>query len=116
MSFLVNSSFGADDPERATVPFILACSAANTGRTKVFLTGRALGLVTRGRDENVVAEGYTSVRDYVDEFVGKGGEIIVCRVCANVMGVTEDDLMDGVMIGGAPDTIAFLESGAKVLH
>ena len=32
MSFLVNSSFGADDPERATVPFILACSAANTAK------------------------------------------------------------------------------------
>jgi predicted peroxiredoxin len=116
MSFLVNSSFGADDPERATVPFILACSAANKAKTKVFLTGHALGLVLKGRNEHVAAEGYTPVRSYVEEFVGKGGEIIICRVCANVMGVTEEDLIDGVAIGGAPDTMAFLEAGAKLLH
>lgn len=116
MSYLVNSSFGADDPERATVPFILACSAANSAKTKVFLTGSALRLVTKVQNTNVVAEGYTPVRDYIDEFVGKGGEIIICRVCANVMNITEDDLIDGAVIGGAPDTIAFLEAGAKVLH
>lgn len=116
MSFIVNSSYGADDPERATVPFILACSAANTAETKVFLTGPALGLVVSGRDENVAAPGYNPVREYIDEFLGKGGQITICRVCANVQGVTEDDLAEGVVIGGAPDMMAFLEAGAKVLH
>ena len=38
MSYLVNSSFGPEDLERATVPFILACAAANKGDARVFLT------------------------------------------------------------------------------
>lgn len=116
MSYLINSSFGPKDLERATVPFILACSAANKATTKVFLTGDALNLVVKGRANGLTAEGYTPVKNYIDEFVGKGGKIWICRVCAGVMGVTEDDLVEGAALGGAPDTIAFLDDGAKVLH
>ena len=115
MSYLINSSFGPEDPERATVPFILACTAAGRGPTMAFLTGDALNLVVKGRTAEVTAPGYAPVADLIDEFVGKGGQIIVCRVCAKVMDVTEDDLIEGAAIGGAPDTMDFLEAGGKVL-
>jgi predicted peroxiredoxin len=116
MSYLINSSFGPGDLERATVPFVLACSAANNGTARVFLTGDALNLVVKGKADGLAAEGYTPVKSYIDEFVEKEGRIWVCRVCANVMGITQDDLIDGAEIGGAPDTIAFLEAGGKALY
>ena len=115
MSYLINSSFGPKDMERATVPFVLACSAANSGDARVFLTGDALNLVVKGRADGLAAEGYTPVKEYTDEFVGKGGGIIVCRVCAGVMGIADEDLVNGAVIGGAPDTMAFLDGGAKTL-
>ena len=56
MSYLINSSFGPEDMERATVPFILACAAANRGPARAFLTGDALIHVVNGRADGLVAE------------------------------------------------------------
>ena len=115
MSYLVNSSYGPADMERATVPFILACAAANRGPARAFLTGDALNLVVQGRAAGLAAEGYTPIADLIAEFVKKGGIIWVCKVCAAVMSITADDLIDGAEIGGAPNSMDFLESGGKVL-
>jgi len=115
MSYLVNSSFGPADMERATVPFILACAAANRGPARAFLTGDALNLVVKGRANGLVAEGYAPVADLIAEFVEKGGIIWVCKVCAAVMGIAQEDLIEGAEIGGAPNSMDFLEAGGKVL-
>ena len=115
MSYLINSCWGTDDVDKATVPFIIANAAANTGDARMFLTCEALRLVTKDGADGVAAPGYAPVKDLLEEFTGKGGRIWVCRVCASVMNITDDDLVDGVKIGGAADSIAFLESGAKVL-
>lgn len=115
MSYLINSNYGPETPEKATVPFVIACAAANKGDARMFLTCEALNLVVRDGADGVGAPGYVPVGELIDEFIGKGGRIWVCRVCANVMGITDADLIDGAAIGGAPDTMAFLEEGAKVL-
>jgi len=115
MSYLINSCFGPEDAERATVPFILANAAAGKGQARAFLTCDALNLVVKNGADGVVADGYTPVKTLIDEFIGKGGHIWVCKVCAAVMGITQDNLVDGAEIGGAPNTMAFLDDGAKVL-
>ena len=115
MSYLINSSFGPEDAERATVPFVLANAAAGRGAAMAFLTGDALNLVAKGRGEGVVAPGYSPVGQLIGEFVEKGGQIIVCKVCAAVMNIQDEDLIEGARIGGAADTMDFLEAGGKVL-
>ncbi len=115
MSYLINSSHGADDIERATVPFVLANAAAGRGEARVFLTCDALNLVTRGGADGLTAPGYTAVGTLIDEFVEKGGRIWVCKVCAAVMDITQEDLIEGAEIGGAPNTMDFLANGGKVL-
>lgn len=115
MSYVVNSSHGPTDPERATVPFILACAAANRGEARVFLTGDALNLVAKGRAEGLVAEGYTPVGELIAEFVEKGGLIWICKVCASVMNIAQDDLIEGAHIGTAPDVMDFIDAGGSVL-
>lgn len=115
MSYLINSSFGPQDIERATVPFILANAAANQGDARVFLTCDALNLVVKDRANGLTADGYAPVGQLIDEFVGKGGRIWVCKVCAGVMNITQDDLIEGAEIGGAPNAMEFLEAGGKVL-
>ncbi len=115
MSYLVNSSFGPEDIERATVPFILGCAAANRGDARMFLTSDALNIVVKGRAEGLVAEGYPPVSDLVAEFAEKGGLIWVCKVCAAAMGITQDDLVTGAEIGGAPNAMDFIENGGRVL-
>ena len=115
MSYLINSNYGADNVEKATVPFIIANAAAGKGEARMFLTCDALDLVVRGKADGMVAEGYTPIQTLIYDFVGKGGQIWVCKVCAEVMGITQDDLIDGARIGGAADTMAFVENGGRVL-
>ncbi|NHX27369.1 hypothetical protein HA397_25755, partial [Escherichia coli] len=92
MSYLVNSCWGDNDLERATVPFILACAAANRGEARMFLTCDALNLVVHGGAEGLTAPGYAPLADLIGEFIAKGGRIWVCKVCAGVMNITEEDL------------------------
>lgn len=116
MSYLVNSSFGPQDLERASVPFIIAITAANKGTSRMFLTCDALNLVKAGGAEGLTAPGYKPVKELIDEFVAKGGKMWVCKVCAASMGLSQEDLIEGAEIGGAPNTMAFLEEeGGRVL-
>ena len=115
MSYLVNSNHGPSDIERATVPFILGCAAANRGAARMFLTSDALNLVVRGKADGLQADGYPPVKELIDEFAQKGGLIWVCKVCAAAMGITQDDLVEGAEIGGAPNAMDFIESGGRVL-
>lgn len=98
------------------MPFIIAITAANIGKSRMFLTGDALRLVTKGGANGHVAPGYPPVKDLIAEFVGKGGHIWVCKVCANAMNIGAEDLIEDAEIGGAPDTMAFIEQeGGRVL-
>ena len=55
------------------------------------------------------------MKELIDEFAQKGGLIWVCKVCAAAMGITQDDLVEGAEIGGAPNAMDFIESGGRVL-
>ena len=66
MSYLINSCWGAEDAEKATVPFIIACAAANKGDARMFLTCEALRLVTKGGADGIAAPGYAPVKDLLE--------------------------------------------------
>lgn len=113
--FLVNCQEGANNLERATISFILATTASNTCETKMFLTSDAAPLCTKGGADGLVADGYEPISDLISQFLGNGGKIWLCKICAKVKNITEEDLLDGVEIVGAPHTMAFLAGGAHVL-
>jgi predicted peroxiredoxin len=53
--------------------------------------------------------------DLLNGFLGNGGKIWLCPACVKAKGMSADDLIEGVEIAGAPKTMAFLESGARLL-
>jgi uncharacterized protein len=112
---LINCSHGADDPERATIAFVLAATASKTCETAVFLTADAAGLCVRGGADGVVAEGYEPLRDLMAQFLAQGGRLWLCPACAKARRLTAGDLVDGAEIAGAPRTLAFLAAGARLL-
>jgi len=114
--YLVNSQFGNDDVEKATVPLIVASAAsAMDGETAVFLTCDAVRLATKGGAGGLQAEGYPAVADLIDALRENGGRLWVCPVCAAVRDITADDLIDIAEIAGAARTIGFVNDGAKLL-
>lgn len=113
--FLINCKDGANDIERATVSFILAVTASKTSETAVFATSDAAELCIKGGAEGMTAEGYEPLPDLIDAFVENGGKIWLCPACAKAKGISENDVIEGVEIAGAPRSMAFMASGAQLL-
>ncbi|WP_428356884.1 DsrE family protein [Methyloprofundus sp.] len=113
--YLINCQEGANHMERATISFILAVTASKTSEAAVFITSDASQLCLKGGADGLTSEGLEPIADLIQQFVQNGGKIWLCPVCAKVKGITQDDLITGVEIAGAPKTMAFLASGAKVL-
>ena len=114
--YLVNCQEGSNNIERASISFVLAATASKTCETAVFATADAASLCVKGGADNLVHEGMEPLEDLMNQFIGNGGSIWLCPICAKVKGITESDLREGVEIAGAPRTMAFLESGARLLN
>jgi predicted peroxiredoxin len=113
---MFNCSWGLDEPERATLPFIAANIAATTGQEAVVLcTIEAVRLGTQGGTSGVEATGLPKLCDLLAEFVANGGRVWLCGACAKPRGITEDQLADGVSIVGAARVIEEVIAGAKTV-
>jgi len=113
--YLINCQEGANNIERASIAFVLAATASKTSEAAVFITSDATMLCVKGGADNLVSPGMEPITDLMNQFLGNGGKIWICPICAKVKGVTEDDLIEGAEIAGAPRTMAYLASGAMLL-
>ena len=113
--YLVNCQEGAGHVERATISFIQAITASKTAETAMFITSDASQLCTKGGAEGLQGEGLEPLEDLINQFVGNGGKMWLCPICAKTRGITEDDLREGAEIAGVPRVMEFLASGARTL-
>ncbi len=113
--YLINCQDGFNSPERATIAFILAVSASKQAEVAVFATADAAALCVQGAAQGVQAEGYEALAALMSDFIANGGRIWLCPACAKAKNITPGDLAEGVEVAGAPRTMAFLESGARLL-
>ena len=51
----------------------------------------------------------------INSFLANGGRILVCPPCAKVRGYTEESLIDGATIAGAPVMLEEIAAGAASL-
>lgn len=73
MGFLINTAFGKDDIEKASVPLVVGNAAAGRGETRIFLTTAAVELAMKGRITDECAPGYAPVADLIDGAEIAGG-------------------------------------------
>jgi uncharacterized protein len=113
---LIHGSHGKEDPERATLPFIVGNNAAIAGQeVKVMLTIEAVWLATNGGADGVHKEGLPPLADVMKEFVSNGGEVWACQSCTKPRGITDEQLAPGTRIAAAMQAVEFLASGAASL-
>ena len=113
--FLVNIQDGTNNLERATTAFIIATASSNTNETAIFITSDAAQLATIGGADGLVSEGMEPLADLIKQYQSNGGKIWLCKICAKIKGITEDDLLEGAAIVGAPKCMEYLTTGGKVL-
>ena len=113
---LVNATHGREDPERATLAFVVGNVAASADQQAVvLLTIDGVWLATRGYADEIHKEGFPPLGDVVRSFVANGGEIWACGTCAKPRGITDADLREGARIVTAAMAVEFMAQGAATL-
>lgn len=70
----------------------------------IFLNVDGVHLANRNMPQNVHSSGKT-LQEMLKSFMADGGQVIVCPMCMkNVGGMSEKDLIDGVLLGGPKTT------------
>ena len=112
---IVNSR-GLDD-ERSSVAWSIAnTAAASDMEVTVFLVAAGVDWVRKGAADVARLNPLDpTVGDMIGAFLGNGGRILVCPPCAKVRGYTQESLIDGATIAGAPVMLEQLINGAASL-
>lgn len=114
-SLLFTDTHGAEDPERAIVPFIAASTAAVSGQSAVVVcTADAVWIGTPGYAGTVEADGLPPLTDLVRQLVAGGGEIWLCSACTTRRGITGEELIEGARIVGAATIVEALTQGRAI--
>ena len=113
---LVNCSAGAEDPERATLPFIVGNAATTADQEAVvFLTIEGVRLATRGYADGITKEGFQPLAEPIRSFVANGGQIWACGACAKPRGITDAHMIPGAKIVTAAMVVEAMAKGASTL-
>jgi predicted peroxiredoxin len=113
---ITHATHAKDDPERATLPFVMANVAANADQPAiVLLTIDGVWLATRGYCEDIHKEGLPPLKDVMQSFVAAGGQIWACGACTKPRSITEADLIPGAKIVTAANVVECLSAGASTL-
>jgi predicted peroxiredoxin len=93
---VIIATHGGEDPDRATLPFVVA-NAAQAMDTKavVILQGYAVTLATAGCYEHVFAPNMPPLKELVDSYVKQGGELLVCTPCLQTRQIAPEALIAG---------------------
>jgi uncharacterized protein len=113
---LVNATHGKDDPERATLAFIVGNIAASADQEAVvLLTIDGVWLATKGYAEDIHKEGFQPLAEVVKAFTSNGGQIWACGTCTKPRGISEADLVEGAKVVSAANVVEYMAGGASTL-
>lgn len=110
--FCVTLTCAKNDPDKATVAFVVAnAAAASDKETMVFLTVEGVRLGVRGYADDIREEGFAPLKDLMASFVKAGGKVFVCSPCFKRRKLDEGALVDGATIVGGAKLVEFLSDG-----
>jgi predicted peroxiredoxin len=113
---IFNCTYGKDDPERATLPFVAANIAATAGQPAVVLcTIDAVWLGTQGGLDGIASPGLPVLADLYAQFIANGGEVWLCGACTKPRGIGEEAVAPGSRIIGAAKVVEAVVAGAKTI-
>jgi len=102
MHYAISTTWGPSDTTRAGIPFIFASTALNAGDTvTLILFHDAVTIAQAGAHEYIVPCGPPA--KFAQVFAHENADVIVCRPCAQVRGITEDQLVANSRMGGMDD-------------
>ena len=99
---VVKSTAGVAAPELTNQAFTVAATAVAAGvDVSLWLTGDSAWFAVPGRAGDLVLEHAAPMAELIEAII-EAGTLTVCTQCAVRRGLTQEDLLPGVRIAGAP--------------
>lgn len=115
-SFMLNITSGKEDLHKVTMALQLAGHALDDGRdVTLFLNVRAPEFAHKNLSDTFVLRDNPPIKQMIADLMTRGAHVVVCPHCAEVMGVTEADLIPGAKLASrerlfgklGPDAVVF---------
>jgi predicted peroxiredoxin len=105
------------DDERSSVAWSIAnASIASDMELTVFLAAAGVDWVRKGAADTARLNPLDpTMKDMIGNVISSGCRILVCPPCAKVRGYSENELIEGVTIAGAPAMLEVVKQGAATL-
>lgn len=111
--FCVSLTCARDNPDKATVAFVVANAALGSDKqTMVFLSVEGVRLSQNGYAEDIREEGFAPLKELMQKFAQAGGKIYVCSPCFKKRKLDEASLVAGASIVGGASLVEFLSDGS----
>ena len=108
--FLFVLGTGPHDPSKPTRCTMIAAAAKQRGHeVNIFLTDEAVIFGKRGMADYVVSMAGDEMKEYLDILVAENVPVYVCRPCAEVREVKEEDLIETAEIADADILVSLAE-------
>lgn len=107
---------GLDD-ERSSVAWSIAnAGIASDLEVTVFLAASGVDWVRKGAADVARLNPLDpTLKDMIENLMSNGGNVLVCPPCAKVRGYSEEDLIEGATVAGAPTMLEVVKQGAATL-
>lgn len=110
------ATYGEDNPEKATIPFILANGAMAMDVTPVIvLQSNAVMLAVKGFAETVHFKDGISLKQLINNYTEAGYKLLLCGPCVEKRNLSEKDFIDGAIIVGAARVTEEVLSSVNVI-
>ena len=112
---VILATHGPEDPERATIPFVMGCAAlASDVAVVIGFQADGVCLVHDGEAATVEAAGFPPLVKLLADFKDLGGSLLVCTPCAKSRGIA-DTLIAGTELVAAARFVAEVTSATSTL-
>lgn len=114
---LFMGTHGPEEPERATIPFVMA-TAAQASDVEVVIGLQADGVVLakEGVAEEIAAPAFPPLKQLLDMYLEAGGKILVCGPCIKSRGINpESDFIAGATVVNAATFVKEATEATNVL-
>lgn len=93
---------GADDAERASLPFAMAIGAqVSEMAVTIVLQSEGVVIAVAGEAEHISARGFAPLKEQMDEYMANGGVLLACSACLTARQVSRSSLLEGVEVVSA---------------
>jgi len=108
---------GSDDPEHAFPPFMLGSGAlASDMEVSMFFTMSGLNIFRKGGAEKITLDGAPkTLPEFIATVQEMGAKMIACSAAFPIAQITEEDIIDGVEMGGVATFVIGAEEADIVL-